>query len=289
MQRIAVLLTCHNRCAKTLACLDALYSCKLPTGYLLDVFLVDDGSTDGTEQAVRECYPQVNIIRGDGNLYWNGGMRVAFAAAMEKGFDYYLWLNDDTLLYPTSIETLVNTAQGLRAKQGKSVIVAGSTQDPQTGQLTYGGVVRQSRLKPFRFVLVKPRDSPLECHAMNGNCVLIPHDVARRLGNLDPCFAHAMGDTDYGLRAEKAGVKLWVAPGFVGVCSRNEIVGTYNDLTLPLLTRWKKMMQPKGLPLSSWRVFTQRHAGVLWPIYWLWPYVKLVASAASDRLINSKR
>ena len=88
--KIAVLITCHNRKAKTVACLHALFANDLPKDYSLEIFLVDDGSTDGTEQAVRGRYPKVNIIKGDGNLYWNGGMRVAFADAIEQGFDIFL-------------------------------------------------------------------------------------------------------------------------------------------------------------------------------------------------------
>ena len=289
MNRIVALITCHNRKAKTLACLDALFQNPLHEGYLLDVFLVDDGSTDGTEQAVRERYPQVNIIKGDGNLYWNGGMRVAFAAAMEKGFDYYLWLNDDTLLYPTAINSLIATSGELHAKHGKSVIVVGSTQDANDGRLTYGGVIRPNKWKALYFKLVTPKDVPIECETMNGNCVLIPSAIAKEVGNLAKEFAHAMGDQDYGLRARYAGFCVWVMAGFAGTCSRNTVAGSFNDASLPVAVRLRKMMQPKGLPRASWRVFTQRHAGVLWPIYWLWPYVKLVASAANSRLISSKR
>jgi len=94
--KIAALITCHNRRAQTLACLEALYQNALSQDYSLHVILVDDGSTDGTGEAVRELYPSVEIIRGDGNLYWNKGMYRAFGHAMETGFDAYLWLNDDT-------------------------------------------------------------------------------------------------------------------------------------------------------------------------------------------------
>ena len=276
--RISVLITCHNRKAKTLACLDALFNNTVPEGYCLDVFLVDDGSTDGTEQATHEHYPQVNIITGDGSLYWNGGMRVAFAAAMGKGYDYYLWLNDDTLLYPTAIETLVKTARILRVKQGKNVIVVGSAQDPNNGLLTYGGVIRPRKWKATTFDLIAPHDVPVECETMNGNCVLVPNEVAQVVGNMEPKFTHAMGDTDYGLRAGEAGFRIFIAPGFVGTCGRNDASGTFNDRTLPLVARWKKMMQPKGLPPGSWLVFTRRHTGLLWPVFFAWPYVRLLFS-----------
>jgi GT2 family glycosyltransferase len=274
--RIAVLITCHNRKAKTIACLDALFASTLPEGYSLELFLVDDGSTDGTEQAVRERYPQVNIIKGDGILYWNGGMRVAFVAALAKGFDYYLWLNDDTQLYPTAIQSLLITAEDIQARQGKSVIVAGSAQDANDGRPTYGGVICPSKWKATNFKLIAPLNVPVECKTMNGNCVLVPSEVARAVGNIEPKFAHAMGDLDYGLRARYLGFSVWVMAGFAGTCSNNAEAGSFNDASLPVTVRLRKMMQPTGLPPSSWRVFTQRHAGILWPIFWLWPYAKVL-------------
>jgi GT2 family glycosyltransferase len=275
MNNLAILLTCHNREALTLACLNALFQCQLPIVCSIEVFLVDDGSTDGTGEAVRNYYPQVKVIKGDGYLYWNGGMRVAFSAAMKKGFDYYLWLNDDTLLYPNAIQTLVGRAMDLRTQYSKSVIVVGATEDKKEGRLTYGGVVRASRWKRTSFTLIKPGDVPVECETMNGNCVLIPSEIAQAVGGMEPKFAHAMGDLDYGLRSRAAGFAIWVLPGLVGTCAKNPVTGSFNDRSLPLSLRLQKMLEPKGLPLKSWFVFTRRHAGLLWPIYWLWPYVKV--------------
>lgn len=280
MNSIAVIITCHNRKEKTIACLDGLFKNALPEGYSLDVFLVDDGSTDGTEIDVHDLYPRVHVLRGDGSLYWNGGMRVAFDAAMKKGFDYYLWLNDDTLLYPNAVEKLISTSRFMQAKQSKSVIVVGSTQDENDGKLTYGGVVSESWWKAISFKLVQPRDIPVECATMNGNCVLIPSEVAQVVGNMEPKFAHAMGDQDYGLRARYAGFSVWVMAEFAGTCSKNDATGSFSDSNLSVPVRLRKMMHPKGLPMSSWRVFTRRHAGFFWPIFWLWPYAKVILKGA---------
>lgn len=79
---IAVLLTCHNRREKTLSCLQSLFGATMPEGYKTEVFLVDDGSTDGTGEAVEKCFPQVTVIQGDGNLYWNKGMNLAWKNAV---------------------------------------------------------------------------------------------------------------------------------------------------------------------------------------------------------------
>ena len=64
----------------TLACLRSLGAQQVP-GVALDVFVLDDASSDGTSEAVAEQFPEVTVLHGDGELYWNGGMRRAIAAA----------------------------------------------------------------------------------------------------------------------------------------------------------------------------------------------------------------
>jgi len=71
---IAVLMTCFNRKEKTVSCLDLLFRNQLPRGFKLKVYLVNDGCTDGTAEAVVDEFPNVTVIEGDGSLFWNGGM-----------------------------------------------------------------------------------------------------------------------------------------------------------------------------------------------------------------------
>ena len=104
MKSIAVLLTVFNRKEKTLQCLGNLYK-QLPIqGYSVDIYLTNDGCTDGTPEAIAQKFPEVNIIHSKGNLFWNRGMYTAWEEATKrKEYDYYLWLNDDTFIYPDSI------------------------------------------------------------------------------------------------------------------------------------------------------------------------------------------
>lgn len=275
--RIAVLLTCFNRKLKTLECLARLEGAKRASREY-GIYLVDDASTDGTKAAVSERYPDVKIIDGDGSLFWNGGMRVAFEAAMKGNYDFLLWLNDDTLLYSEAIESLIKIHDQV-CHLGKGAIIVGSTQDETSGMLTYGGVIRRRKWMATSFTLVLPSSKPVECETMNGNCVLIPSGIARDIGSLDPAFIHAMGDQDYGLRARAAGYQIWVMPGFAGTCSRNPVEGSFSNTRLPLRVRWEKMLSPKGLPITPWRIFTQRHAGPAWPVFWLWPYIRVVTTS----------
>ena len=287
MKSMGVLLTCHNRRAKTLDCLTALSRQELPTGLAMKVYLVDDGSTDGTGEAVRQTYPDVVLLPGDGNLFWNRGMRLAFDTALRANHDGYLWINDDTILYPEAVGTLLGTLRRLVDNGHCQSIVVGSTRDPVTGAHTYGGIVRSSHWHPLKFRGVEPRDEPVQCGTMNGNCALIPREVAEIVGNLDPAFRHAIGDMDYALRAVQRGCTVWIAPGYVGTCARNSTTATWMDQSIPLSERWRKVKQPKGLPVEAYRVFAKRWGGTFWPVHWLLPYTRLVLTALRARLLPS--
>ncbi|HAX76087.1 MAG TPA: glycosyltransferase family 2 protein [Cyanobacteria bacterium UBA11372] len=275
--RLAVLMSCHNRRDTTLTCLAAIYTQDTPC----DIFLVDDGSSDGTSEAVRASYPAVKILQGDGNLFWGGGMQLAFSTALAAGYDFYLWLNDDTKLAPNALRQLLNTYQS-----HPNSIVVGSTQDPISGELTYGGMMRKSRWRRLNFSLLPPTEQPQECETMCGNCVLIPHSVASRVGTIDgDIFTHEFGDWDYGLRARQLGFSVWIAPGFIGTCSRNLIKGSWNDPNLSLIERFKKADKLKGgLQPQVWQEFARRHAGAFWLIYWASPYVRLVVASVFKSL-----
>jgi GT2 family glycosyltransferase len=289
MKRVAVLLTCHNRKTATLACIGTLTANRLPDGVKIHVILVDDGSTDGTATAVSERYPTVEILPGDGNLYWNGGMCKAFGKALEEGYDFYLWLNDDTILEPGAIGSMIETWYAILDQRGDQAIVVGSTKNRDTGRTTYGGISRPITWRRTTFTVVEPNEKPKECETMNGNCVLIPHEIATVVGNLDPRFVHAMGDIDYGLRARQAGFTVWIAPGYVGTCSHNSIEGGFKDRSLSLKSRLQKMAQPKGLPPASWRIFTKRHTGRFWFLFWLWPYLRVVVESIRPAKIEAER
>lgn len=267
MSTLAVLLTSYNRKAKTLACLKSLFlQIDLPADLQFQVFLVNDGSTDGTAEAVAEQFPSVKILQGTGHLYWNGGMRLAFGEALRQGYDHYLWLNDDTTLFPIAVGQLL----GIAARLGNNATIVASTQDPFTGQLTYGGVRRLHRWRPLKFTMVAPGENPVPVETMNGNCVLIPRAVTQKVGNLDPTFTHGMGDFDYGLRARKLGVDVYVAPGYYGYCQRNPL----ETQKLPLGERWRKVFSPHGLPPREWAVFAKRYAGPFWFVFWISPYLR---------------
>lgn len=247
---IAVLITCYNRRESTVGCLQSLFDQKIPKTVRLSAFLVDDDSSDGTSQAIAHAYPQVRLIQGSGNLYWNQGMRLAWETAVSKGpWDAYLWLNDDTHLLPGSLKCMLSTLSEQINCTGRAGIVVGSCKSPSSlDALTYGGQIDG--------VLVPPGDEPKPVTSFNGNLVLISHDAHTNLGNLSPHYHHSFGDIDYGIRASKAGVPIWLAPGFLADCPRNPIAKWRNP-DVSFWERWRAVRTPKGWSVRELKAFAQ--------------------------------
>jgi GT2 family glycosyltransferase len=278
--RLAVLMTCHNRVAGTIACLTSLKNQK-PFGASLELIVTDDGSSDGTASAIGNIFPDATIIQGDGNLFWCGGMRAAFAHAMQSDYDFYLWLNDDTRLNEDALPRILQTYSDASSQLGSELIIVGSTCDPESGTMSYGGWKRRTgNMFSTSWEKIPPQMNRwTTCDTMNGNCALIPRSVAERMGNLDVNFSHSMGDLDYGLRAKEAGCQIVIVPGYCGICGANNGTGMWTDKRLPLRVRWNKLLGPKGLPIKEWMVFTRRHKGPLWILVWLSPYARFWLNA----------
>lgn len=234
---LAVLLTVHNRRAHTIQCLDRLYVQHMPGVARCDVYLVDDGCTDGTPQAVQKQFPEVHIISADGSLYWNRGMHRAWEVASQTlDYDYYLWLNDDTILFDNAISELITISQ----KYDNKIIAVGATKASKTEKLTYGGRVGTT--------VVPCEGIAREVERFNGNIVLVPQHVFHILGNLDYYYTHSKGDFDYGIRAQNHGIKMFQCGTVLGICDEHDRIDSWCDPEIPLTQRWKLMLQPIGMP-----------------------------------------
>ena len=100
----AVLMACYNRVDSTLKCLSHLDTLKISKNHKIEIYLTDDNSPDKTGELVKKEYKEVNIIKGTGDLYWCGGMRLAWEYALKnRDYDYFFWLNDDVYLFQDSL------------------------------------------------------------------------------------------------------------------------------------------------------------------------------------------
>lgn len=271
--KIAALLTSHNRREVTVKAIAALKAAS--KNFNINIFLVDDGSTDGTGNAVAALNLNINIIQGGGSLYWNHGMRRAWLEARGCSPDFYLWLNDDLEVTPEAIAELMATYRRAIGIDPKTIVV-GKTLDPETGEISYGGYVHEKGVSRLRWK--RPGPDTLYCDTFNGNCVLFPASVFEDVGVNSADFRHSLGDIDYGLRAGRAGYKIVECDSAVGFQSRNVQVYSGGRLKFNFVNFQKVFFDPKGVPLVEWWKFCRRHAGPQWPINFVARYLKVFIS-----------
>jgi GT2 family glycosyltransferase len=275
MIKIVALATCHNRGDMTLSSLKALSEQAFDEPVNLDIVLVDDGSTDDTVARVNNYYSEVKIVKGDGTLFWAGGMRFGWKSAVVKqSFDYLFVYNDDCIFAPDAIQTLLNDVRYIeKNSKPAGLLVAGAFLDQRDAELSYGGYVRNSKFNPLRFKRVAPRDDrPCRVDTINMNGCLIQSKLLKKIGFLEEYFVHGGADLEFGLRAEREGGECYQSSKFIGVCPRNP--KTY--FGVGLLNRWEKATSVKGQPLFQRYRFYKEYGGSFWLFYFIRYYFKVV-------------
>ncbi len=296
---IAILITVFNRKEKTLKCLESVRNSLLQASvkHEISVFLTDDGSTDGTAEAVKnfndnpndEGTFRIRILQGDGNLYWNGGMINSWKAAINscEGFDGFLWLNNDTEILPGFWDELQEADEYCRSKYRKGGIYVGSTCGRNNDnpnhygnwngrKLSYGGFNYVSKIT-LKDEFVVPNGSFQECQCAHGNLTYISKDVVKEMGIFTDEYIHSGGDHDYTYRAYKKGFHLIVLPSFVGICENDHSKDAYKSLSkMTLKERIAAMKSPLGFNIHNTLIFQRRCFPYRYPFVWLACWLKIL-------------
>jgi GT2 family glycosyltransferase len=203
---VAVIILTLNQREKTLRCLRSFQAVKHPP---YRIVLWDNGSQDGTSEAVRQTFPDVLVHHHATNLGVASGRNAAVALAIEKIKPVYLlFIDNDMTVTPGFLEALVtplNTGTQLAQTTGKIKDMQddrrlygaggcrlsfwrGNTQHIGYGQLDRGQYDQAKRCIP------------------SGGCMLVRTDIFRELGGFDTTFdPYGPEDLDFGLRVVKAG------------------------------------------------------------------------------------
>lgn len=253
----------HNRKEKTLKAIASIDD-QHRNGWDYKLVLLDDSSSDGTSEAVREQFPDTILLSGSGDLYWGGGMNASMKVAIHHQPDFIVMLNDDCMLHSDAIQTLLSTHEGLQSQSiGRDAIVIGAMLEPSLNEVSYSGFVRLSKWRPVKLRRLDPTGVPVPVDAMNGNLCLIPKSVYQAIGPVDGRLIHQLGDIDYAYRAWRAGFTVWLAAKPLGICASNIGPKRFERPGLTLVQRWRAINHPLGLPVRSWIHFMWRHGGLV--------------------------
>lgn len=274
----------------TLACLRSLSSVDAPAG--TEVLVVDNGSTDGSEAAVREAFPAVDFLQTGSNLGFAGGNNAGIRRALEGGAEAVLLLNNDTEVDPGFLKPMVEELES----------------DPRTGIV--GAVIAYyeapDRLWAFgggRFDTatgwVRHLQAPVAVESLQtrgsrhfyvtGCTMLLRRELIEEVGGLATSYFHFCEDVDLCLKAERAGWKLAVAAGarlkhkvsattrvsspaflYYNLRSRLNLVRNFGPGGAPsglaLAVLWMRLWRPalmSGQGVSGWRALRRAYRDYL--------------------------
>jgi GT2 family glycosyltransferase len=275
MNVIAVLLTTHNRVNKTLLCLDSFHDCSKPKDYSFDIYLVDDGSTDSTAELVKIHYPNIHIVKGDGNLYWAGGMRKAWNFALkQKNYDGFLLLNDDVVLYQDALLKLQEAdIYAITHYQARGLYVL-ATNGVKANLVSYGGSLVRKNFFTYNLIHLNPLEFPTDCHIANANILLVSKRVVDAIGIFDISFTHGIADYDYTYTAYKLGFPMLLCSGIGGKCE-DDHGPNWLSSDKTLRQRINYLYDIKGLAYKESIYFLKKHFKQQLPYYFLMYWLKV--------------
>ena len=211
---VYIVTVAHNRKASTLAFCNSLRSQSYSRFVLV---LVDDGSNDGTSEAVRAYEFAKQICTGDGNLWWAGGLRRGLARVSALGpspDDLVLIANDDTIFDPDFLACAVEEMNGLGP--GKMMCVSVSFTD--SGRWTDGGTVCYWPGLTFHHYGKHPER--IDCASTR--CLFAFHSDLKICGSFRPrLLQHYLSDYEFTIRARRRGIELMPARNVI--CRSTEL------------------------------------------------------------------
>jgi len=201
----AVILT-YNHYEDTRECLSSLLASN---NHDFQVLVVDNGSTDGTPDKVRQEFPSVQVIENNENLGVPAGFNVGFRHALQNGAGYILMLNNDTILKPDMLNILLDQARS--DPQAGILMPRVLYHGSETEVWSSGGRYRRF---PPAILMTEGRKKQLETSVRlieyAPSCGLLIHRRAfERAGLFDPGYFFFYDDWDFSERVRAHGLNIW--------------------------------------------------------------------------------
>ena len=245
--RVTIVSPIHNRKKETLQCLRSLERADV-SGLQIRTIIVDDGSTDGTSDALRQSFPYVEIIEGSGELWYTAGTNRGLEAALRHKPKYILAINNDSIFDENCLKRLVDCAE----RNSRSVVGAlllNWSLPHQVFQVSPQWSFWRGGMRHWRKQTVwSVPDDPWEVELIVGNCVLYPADAVREVGLMDEVDLPQYGDAEYTPRMRRKGWKLLIEPKARVFCKPNDEISGFRHL--PLRKKLNEMLFRSTGPYS---------------------------------------
>ncbi len=248
---IYIVIPVHNNKNYTKDCLQCLQK-QIYSDF--KIIVVDDGSTDGTDVMIKKNYPDVFLLKGDGNLWWAGATNLGIDWALNAGgeSDYILTLNNDLVVKENYLASLMDSA-----KSFKDTLIGSLSADlKHPEEINDGGVkinfwtAKYESLNKGKTlaVLDNQPNKHVEVSALSGRGTLIPFTVFKAIGTYNyKQLPHYGADYEFSIRAKNAGFPLMVSYSSI-LYSHVDETGLDNENRYAFLKYFFNIKSPSSIP-----------------------------------------
>jgi GT2 family glycosyltransferase len=206
---VAVIILAYNGLDLTRQCLDSLRASDYSS---VQVWVVDNASNDGTPAAIREAYPEVQLLALSENLGYAGGNNAGIRAALQQGAGLVFLVNNDTCLYPDCIRVLVRALEEHpRAGMVGPMVYTweGNVISSAGGKLVWRNAdavnVGMGEVDGGQF-------AGRAVDFVNGCGLMVTRAAIDQAGLLDERFFMYWEETEWAVRVREAGLEVWFEP-----------------------------------------------------------------------------
>ncbi len=195
----------------TLECLASLQLAAHPS---VRTLVVDNGSTDGSQDAIRQTHPEVTLLETGSNLRYAGGNNAGIRFALEKNAEQIMLLNNDTTVDPEFLGALTGT---LQSSPGAGIAAPKILYSANPGRLWYAGGEISFWTGTMHHRGIRENDDgkydvACETGYASGCCLLAKRSTVEKIGLLDESYFMYTEDADWCMRARRAGLRVMYEP-----------------------------------------------------------------------------
>ncbi|MCS6962454.1 glycosyltransferase family 2 protein [Thermoflexus sp.] len=210
MSGILVAILTYNRLPDTIACLESVRRLEGPVE---GVLVLDNDSTDGTPQAIRRAFPEVQIWELERNRGYAAGNNLALQMALERGMEGVFLLNNDTVVDPQCLVRMLETARSMPQVGAVGPLIW--AWPPSQGIWALGGEIHWRRAYTLHREaghMEPSRRFPHPVDFVPGCGFLLRREALEAVGGFDERYFMYWEETDWCQRARRAGFSIWVDP-----------------------------------------------------------------------------
>lgn len=220
---IYIIIPVHNRLNLTKKCLDSLYKQSFNDW---SVYIVDDGSTDGTKEYLNSLKnPKIHYIEGDGFLWWTGAIKLGISKVLEiaNKSDFIMTVNNDIVFDENAINALINNMKNDNQICSSLSVASNSRVAMSSGSKVVSWIFNITS-HPFygkkQENMSKAKNT--EVDMLTGRSVIYPLNIFFKGSNFDNInFPHYGGDSEFTNRAKRNGYELLIIPSSIIYVNRD--------------------------------------------------------------------